>query len=146
MGFATVGVVCFIDSFQGDKNMSIDEKVDEALDKELEEKSELGQVMSNLDDDKEDKSSRMSAVDFNSRLSNDEISCVMVIDELGRLGLFKDDTKENFVTIARQKKRLNVSRDGLGRKEKVQMVAGERDRKSGGNFASKLGGLFQRKE
>ena len=126
--------------------MTLDETLTKALENEMSEKSEMGQVMENLDSDVEDKNSRMSAVDFNSRLNNDEISCVMIIDELGRLGLFKDEQKQNFVTIARQKKRLNVSRDGLGRTEKVRMIVGDRDMKSGNSFASKMGSMFQRRE
>lgn len=104
----------------------------------IQEKTELGEVMDNLDSDKIDPSSRMSSIDFNARLSGTEISSIMVIDELTRLGIFPESAG-----ITRQKKRLSVSLNGKGRDEKVEVVRGERSNRSGGGMMEKFGNLFK---
>ena len=102
------------------------------------EKSEMGQIFDNLDNDRIDKSTNMSSVDFNSRLTQSEIASSMVIDELTRLGILPDDSG-----ITRQKKRLSVSLMGKGREEKVRMIAGEREHRTG--ISGKLQGMFEKR-
>jgi hypothetical protein len=105
----------------------------------IQEVTELGAVMDNLDNDTQDVHTKMSNIDFNTRLSKDEINCIMVIDELTRLGILPED-----IGITRQKKRLSVSLKGEGRKEKVAIVQGEREHRGGRGIGEKLKGLFTR--
>ena len=120
----------------------LEKAVDDLSDEhQVQELSELGEVMNSLDNDKIGKD-KLSNVDFNTRLNDMEISSIMIIDELANIGLFPaDDTG-----ITRRKKRLSVSKDGLGREEKVRIVQGQRDQQSGQGFMGKLGGLFQKRE
>lgn len=101
------------------------------------EKTEMGEIFENLDSDKLDKDTRMSNIDFNTRLSNHEINCCTVIDELTRLSIFPEDT-----ALTRTKKRLNISRDGLSRQEKVTIASAGIERKSGSGMMGGLKNLF----
>ena len=107
--------------------------------KELKDKSELGEVMDNLDQDHLDKETRMSSVDFNTRLIPFEISSIMIIDELTRLGIFPQEAG-----LTRQKKRLSVSLNGKGREEKVRIIQGERENRTGQGVMNSMAGLFKR--
>ena len=119
---------------------SLDSKIETMKDFEFSEPTEMGEVMDNLDKDELDDETKMSSVDFNTRLSSGEINSILVIDELQRLGIFPKETG-----ITRQKKRLAISLKGEGRKEKVRIIAGEREfRKT--SVGEKIGGLFRRKE
>ena len=111
------------------------------IDFDFKEPTEMGEVMANLDKDEIDDETNMSSVDFNTRLSDGEINSILVIDELRRLGIFPNE-----MAITRQKKRLAISKGGLGRIEKVKIIAGDREHKSGSGFGEKMAGLFQRKE
>lgn len=102
----------------------------------LTETTELGQVMGNLDNDVIDEGTRLSSIDFNTRLTGDQIKHIMVIDELIRKGLYPD------MGLTRMIKRLNVSLQGKGREEKVTIVAGERTQRSGTGLLSGLKGFF----
>lgn len=84
------------------------------------DEAELAQVLGNLDKDRLDETG-MSTMDFNSRLRKHEINAILGVDFLNRMGLLPD-----VGDITRQKKRLSVSLDGQGRKEKVDIVRGER--------------------
>ena len=121
------------------KNDNLDDILNRA-EKDLKDKSELGEVMDNLDKDEVDTNTRMSSVDFNARLDPFEISSIMVIDEFKRLNIFPPDAD-----ITRQKKRLSVSIGGKGREEKVRIVQGERDNRTGMGVMDRMGGLFSRK-
>lgn len=105
------------------------------------EPSEMGEVFSNLDSDNIDPNTRMSSVDFNSRLNDIEINSILVIDELMRLGIFPDDSG-----ITRQKKRLAISKGGEGRKEKVAIIAGNREFQSGSGVMDRFSNMFKRRE
>ena len=105
----------------------------------LKESTELGQAFDNLDNDLKDESSGMSGIDFNTRLSGDQIGAILIIDEFTRIGLIP---KHHGLT--RQIKRLNVSLKGEGRREKVEIASSliGASKKSEGF----LGGLFGRRE
>ena len=120
--------------------MALDEEV-KAIERSLKQETELGAVMSNLDSDTVDKETKMSNIDFNARLTDNEINASLIIDELIRLGIFPNE-----IGLTRQKKRLSVSKNGQGRSEKVAIVQGQREQTSGGGFASKVAGLFSRRE
>jgi len=108
---------------------------------QIHELSELGEVMQSLDQDSIN-SEKLSNVDFNTRLSSVEINSIMIIDELANLGILPtEDTG-----LTRRKKRLSVSKDGLGRQEKVQIVQGQREQQTGGGMAQGFKNLFTRKE
>lgn len=103
----------------------------------LEEKSQLGEVFDNLDRDEIHPLQKTSPVDFNTNLSEVQISNMMVIEEYIRWGILDG------VTIVSTLKRLSVSKGGWGRNGKVQIVVGERGREDGsGGF---LKSLFTRK-
>lgn len=105
----------------------------------IHEVTELGEVMRNLDDDIQDRITKMSNIDFNTRLTADEINNIMIIDELTRLGILPDN-----IGLTRQKKRLSVSLKGEGRKEKVAIVQGEREHKTKHSALDKVKSLFSR--
>lgn len=116
------------------------EEISDSLGEKMKEKSEMGEVLDNLDADILNKETHMSTVDFNTRLTDHEISCILVIDELQRLKIFPEDTG-----ITRQKKRLAISLEGKGREEKVKILSADRDFKTGGSLGEKFGSLFQKK-
>ena len=119
--------------------MTLDEEVVKSGGEKLfQESTELGQVMDNLDNDVLDSATGMSKIDFNARLNDMEISSIMIIDELIRLSILPDD-----IGLTRQKKRLSVSQDGKGREEKVRIVQGDREMKSGGGMLGKFGDMFR---
>jgi len=125
------------------KGNDLDNKVTELVGQEhiFKDKSELGEVMDNLDSDIVDDTTKMSSIDFNARLSSQEVGACLVIDELTRIGILPKT-----MGLTRQKKRLSVSLEGRGREEKVRIVAGERENKQGGGFMTKLTGLFSRRD
>ena len=104
----------------------------------LKEKTELGEVMDNLDNDEIDKNTNMSKIDMNTRLSGGQIASVLIFDELQRMGIFSPKC-----AITRQLKRLSISKDGKGRAEKVEIVRGQREQVNQSGFGSKLASLFQ---
>ena len=113
-----------------------------ASEQPFKETTELGEVMSNLDSDIKDSSTEMSSIDFNAALSQFEINNIMIIDEFQRLGILPAE-----IGITRQKKRLSRSlitaTGGIGSEQKVRLVQGEREQRSGSGVFSKLGGLFR---
>lgn len=119
-------------------------KEDDGLDQKLidigretpfREQTEIGQVFENLDDDTVNKLTGMSKIDFNARLSHIDISNCIVIDELQQLGILPATAK-----ITTQKKRLSVSKDGLGRREKTEIASASR----GADLSGRSGGFFSR--
>ena len=123
-----------------EKTKELTEPEDEIDEKQFQEKSELAEVMDGLDQDIQDKITKMSSIDFNTRLNSTERASMVVIDELTRMGLFPENTG-----ITRQFKRLAVSLEGKGRTEKVQMVCGERENRTGVGAMEKVAGMFQKR-
>lgn len=122
--------------------INIENKINEMISDEefITDKSELAQVFDSLDND-DIKSQNMSNIDFNTRLTKSESNGCLVMDELQRMGLLP----MNF-SLSRQKKRLAVSLNGEGRKEKIDIVRSERENTSSSGFLSKLGGIFKKTE
>lgn len=100
------------------------------------EKTEMGEVFDNLDNDNINPKTGFSNIDFNARLMPWEVSNCMVFDELKALGILPENAN-----ITTQKKRLSVSLGGEGRKEKVQIASGSRDAELAGRSGGFLGGL-----
>ena len=123
--------------------MALDEDIHKEMGKEMgiTQETELGSVMKNLDEDVIDKLTKMSKIDFNTRLTQEQINACLVFDELKVMGILPEDC-----ALTTRVKRLSISRDGLGRKEKVQIVIGDREQKQGIGFGERLGNLFKRKE
>lgn len=123
---------------------SLEQNVNDGIEGMLKEKTELGEVFDNLDNDRVDEQTKFSKIDFNSRLSHADINNCMVFDELKALGIMPENAQ-----ISTQKKRLSVSLKGLGRAEKVQIASASRDAdlaNKGGGFFSKLMGAFKPQE
>ena len=118
------------------KNKHLDDTID-TLDRELteENKSEVGEVFKNLDEDIPDEFTQMSNIDFNARLTNIEITNCIVVDELRALGILPENAQ-----ITRQKKRLSVSHEGKGREEKVEIASASRK----SELSGKAGGFFSK--
>ena len=91
--------------------------------------SELEGSLKELNADAIDPQTRMSQIDMRSRLHPIEISSVLAIDALVGFGVLP----QKCLILSTQKKRLNVSEEGKGRQEMVELVAGktERDIKMG---------------
>ena len=125
------------------KKIDLDKVVSnlENTEKPIFEQSDLAQVMNSLDKDAVDTRTHMSDIDFNTRLTHNEISACLIMDEFQRLGVL-----DKRISLSRQKKRLAVSLDGKGRQEKVDIVRSERESVQGTGFMSKFKGLFQRRE
>ncbi len=86
--------------------------------------SELEGSLKELNADAIDVNTRMSQIDMRSRLHPLEISSVLAVDALVAFGVLP----QKCLTLSTQKKRLNVSEDGKGRREMVELVAGKTDR------------------
>ena len=86
--------------------------------------SELEGSLKELNADAINPETRMSQIDMRSRLHPIEISSVLAVDALVGFGVLP----QKCLILSTQKKRLNVSEEGLGRKEMVELVAGKTDR------------------
>ncbi len=85
--------------------------------------TELEGSLRELNADSIDSETRMSAIDMRTRLHSFEISAVLAIDSLVALGVLP----QKCLPLSTQKKRLNVSEAGQGRKEMVELVSGKRE-------------------
>ena len=120
------------------KKNNIEDLTDE-LSREIpfQEKTEVGEVFDNLDDDSTD-SSRSSKIDFNARLTHTEVTNCIIIDELVGLGILPESAK-----ITRRKKRNSVSINGLGRQEKVEIASASRSAELSGKSGGMLSNLMK---
>ena len=110
--------------------MSVEDKIDKEGRTELfAEQTELGAVMDNLD-------AQDSKLDFNTRLSEEQIAALLVAEELRESGILY------FIGICNKAKKLNVSKNGMGRTEKVTIAAAKTEADRGTGFGEKLRGLF----
>jgi len=126
-----------------DKTTSL-EDLDAILSKQeniIQEKTELGEVMGNLDADILDPETRMSSLDMNTRLTGKQISGIVTFDEMQRRGLFSRNCN-----VSRQFKRLQVSHLGQSRAEKVAIIQGQRESTSSNSFGSRFMNMFKRQE
>lgn len=105
----------------------------------LKTKSELGEVTENMNKDEIEPGIEMSTMDKMSRLHPVQIPAIVVWDYLVKSNFLMTDA----LHVSRQVKRLEVSRDGLGRNEWVEVVGrkNEVDAKKGlGNALRKTFG------
>ena len=109
-----------------------------ANDTEFTQVSELKEVFENLDKDVVE-SEHFTSIDFNTRLTNFELSGIVGLQMLVPLRV----GGANCSLIARNIKRHKVSLGGLGRLEKVKIVQGQREHESEKtSMGSKIMGLF----
>jgi len=95
------------------------------------EPTELGESLRELNDDTISSENRMSGIDMRTRLNMFEIPPILSVDSLVGFKFLPIDC----LTFTRQKKRLNVSQDGEGRREMCEIIGGKKEndiRKSGG--------------
>jgi len=100
----------------------------------IQESSEMGAVMENLDSE--------SALNKNTRLSDTEISALLTSEGLQDFKIL--DRK--WFTIPNKFKEMKISKDGLGRQEKVSIFQSERDHRQGGGLFKSIGQMFRRGE
>ncbi len=86
--------------------------------------SELEGSLKELNADSINPDTRMSQIDMRSRLHAIEISSVLAVDVLVGFSVLP----QKCLILSTQKKRLNVSEQGQGRKEMVEIVTGKTDR------------------
>jgi len=111
--------------------------VSQALaDTPLVQETELGSVVKFMNEDSIEKDSSLSSIDPKTRLKEVEISSIVCHDVVIALGALPTEC----AVTTRSKKRLAVSLDGQGRKEIVEMVRGEKERRTGGSFLSRMFG------
>ena len=89
----------------------------------IQQPTELGDTLKELNKDDIEATSRMSGIDMRARLAPFEVQSVLALDALVSLGILPTKC----LAFTRQKKRLSVSLQGLGRKEIVDIVAGKRE-------------------
>ena len=90
----------------------------------IQQNTELEGSLKELNADSINPETRMSQIDMRSRLHAIEISAVLAVDALVAFGVLP----QKCLTLSTQKKRLNVSEEGKGRQEMVELVAGKTDR------------------
>ncbi len=90
----------------------------------INQNSELEGSLKELNADAINPDTRMSQIDMRSRLHAIEISSVLAVDSLVAFGVLP----QKCLMLSTQKKRLNVSEEGKGRQEMVELVAGKTDR------------------
>ncbi len=107
----------------------IQQSYDEGIQNVL-QPTELGDTLKELNKDDLEDNTRMSGIDMRARLHPVEMSNLLALDSLVALQVMPTKC----LAFSRQKKRLSVSHNGLGRREIVDIVQGkqERDIRKGG--------------
>jgi len=106
------------------------------------EPTELGEFMTNLNNDKIDPNTKMTSIDMNTRVYNHmERGAWTVIDTLVGMEVYPPSC----LLITRQLKRLSVSLEGQGRKEAVEAAVGKREMESNKGFMDKIKDNFKSK-
>lgn len=85
--------------------------------------SELQGALQELNNDEIDERTGLSKIDMRTILHPIEISSILVIDILVQLEMLPPSV----LPLTMQKKRLNVSQGGIGRKQHVDIVQGRRE-------------------
>jgi len=90
----------------------------------VEQKSELGEVLDKAfqNSDQFDEKTNMSTIDFWSRIPKYVETFVIRFDSAGQMGIIP----KRSLAVTRSAKRIYVSREGAGRKEAVDIIAGKR--------------------
>lgn len=118
--------------------MKIDEIVDDFSQGKIEEKSEIQGAAEVLFEDQFDARTKLSSIDLRTRLSDSQIPNIAICDEFSKLGVIPDAN-----SFTRNIKRLNVSIDGKGRQELVQIASGVLQQQQGMGMWDRFKGFFQ---
>lgn len=89
--------------------------------------TEMGEIFRSLNEDELDPITRMTTIDTRTRLTPIEARSVHAMDSLVGLQVMPSAC----LSITRQKKRLNISLGGLGRREMVETAVGKREHDRG---------------
>lgn len=92
----------------------------------INQSTELGDSLKELNQDDLDRRTRMSGIDMRARLHPAELPNIVALDALVALQILPSKC----LAFTRQKKRLSVSLQGQGREEIVKIVGGKQDRDS----------------
>lgn len=117
-----------------------DNEDDSGQEQIIKEKTEIGEAFENLDNDVRNKKDGTSKLDLNSRLSRNDISNVLRFDELQRIGAIPKHWG-----LTHQFKKLVISENGQGRKEKIMLFQGKVEQSNGSSGWEKFANLFKRK-
>lgn len=109
------------------KNLELLTKINE---QPLVQDSELTGVIKEINEDLLS-SEKLSGVDMKTRLNGMEIPSIIIHDVLVAFNILPTQCS----TTTRLKKRLAISINGLGRREIIDIVRPERERKQGGFFS-----------
>lgn len=109
---------------------------------EIRQVTELSESIKELNSDIVDEDSQMSSIDVKSRLSLVESGPILAYDTLIALRFLPKEA----LFLTRQRKRLSVSEDGLGRKETIEMAGAQRGHKEAKGFLGKIGNMFSHGE
>jgi len=109
-----------------------------ALEQPINQETELTGVMKVLNEDVLEKETHLPSIDMKTRLQPIELSSMVIHDTVIALNCLPQDC----LITTRTKKRLAVSLNGLGREEMVKIVQGEREKRTGEGFMSKVKNLF----
>ena len=118
-----------------------EENLDDLINSQVQEKSELGEVFDNFDNDKHDEKRNVSAIDFNTNLNEMEIKGIAVFDAFKSLHILPD-----CANIANTLKRLNISKGGWGREGKIKVATAGHEAVLAGKSGGFLSKMFQRRE
>jgi len=98
--------------------------------------SDSKEMLKELNEDRVDGETGMSTIDVKTRLGIFDITPILCVDTLVSFNAYPS----KILRLTRQKKRLLVSKDGLGRREMIDMIGGHRDEKARtGGFRSWIG-------
>jgi len=100
----------------------INRNFDDAI-TEVTQPTEMGEMVKEINNDNIERESRMSGIDMKSRLHPMEVPALLGLDSLVALRFLPKE----IINFSRQKKRLSVSLNGLGRSEIVSLVQGKQD-------------------
>jgi len=120
--------------------MTEEETLDDVLNSSaVAEKSEMGEVFDNFDNDVVNPLTKKSKIDLNTNLSDTEITTILAFEGLQGLGLTAVSSDDMGQSLPEIKKRLNVSKQGWGRNGKISVASGILSaRTNAGGFMSKL--------
>lgn len=90
----------------------------------IKKKTELAEALEELNKDIAEDQSGLTAIDMRANLHYTEISALLTIDFLARAGFLPPEV----TSLTRQKKRLSVSKAGIGRNQVVDLVTGNKDK------------------
>lgn len=105
-------------------------------------KGELAEAMDSLNDDRVDPKTNMSNIDFHANTMKLQATSCSVIEHIISVPFLPIEN----IQFTRQIKRNTVSINGLGRKQKTEMVTGERNhqKEKSNSVVSRFKGMFNR--